>query len=74
MKAKKYVRIYAISTQGILTMVMLGGLGYFIGYKINSESAWPPILAVVGLLIGLVIFISYLLQLEKRDKKDESKS
>lgn len=75
MKNQKYVRLYAVGTQGILTMIVLAGLGYFIGYKIDETSAWPPILAVVGVLIGLVIFISYLIQLDKEEKKKhESKS
>lgn len=72
MKASKYAKFYALATQGILTMVVLLGVGFFIGYKIDKNSFWPPLLAVIGMLCGLVIFISYLLYLAKgEDKKNE---
>lgn len=74
MKSQNLAKLYAVATQGILTMLVLAGLGYFVGYQIDSTSAWPPILAVAGVLIGLVIFISYLIQLDKENKKHESKS
>ena len=32
----KYARIYALATQGILTMIILAVLGYFIGMKGTS--------------------------------------
>ena len=55
-------------------MVVLLFIGFFIGYKINKDSFWPPLLACIGMLCGLVIFISYLLYLGKEeDKKNESK-
>ena len=75
MKFNSLAKTYALATQGILTMVVMLGLGYLIGYLIDKESAWPAILAVVGVLCGLVTFISYLLYLikeeEKRKKKDD---
>lgn len=74
MKYSKYAKFYALATQGILTMVVLLFIGFFIGYKINKDSFWPPLLACIGMLCGLVIFISYLLYLGKEeDKKNESK-
>ena len=75
MKFNSLAKTYALATQGILTMVVMLGLGYLIGYLIDKESAWPAILAVVGVLCGLVTFISYLLYLikeeEKRKKNDQ---
>ena len=75
MKFNSLAKTYALATQGILTMVVMLGLGYSIGYLIDKESAWPAILAVVGVLCGLVTFISYLLYLikeeEKRKKNDQ---
>lgn len=69
MKYSKYLNYYALATQGILTMVILMGLGFYIGYKIDAESAWPGILATIGMLIGLFTFISYLLYLIKQEEK-----
>ncbi len=74
MKYSKYAKFYALATQGILTMVILLLIGFFIGYKIDKDSFWPPLLACIGMLCGLVIFISYLLYLGKEeDKKNEFK-
>ncbi|MBQ9449141.1 MAG: AtpZ/AtpI family protein [Acholeplasmatales bacterium] len=75
MKFNSLAKTYALATQGILTMVVMLGLGYFIGYLIDKDSAWPAILAVVGVLCGLFTFVTYLLYLikeeEKRKKNDQ---
>ena len=74
MKVKKYAKYYSLGTQGIFTMVILLFLGYYIGYKINKDSPWPAILVVVGVLIGLFTFVSYLLYIlkcEEKEKKNE---
>ncbi len=74
-KATKYATFYALATQGILTMLILMGVGFGIGWLIDKESFWAPLLRVVGILIGLVIFISYILFLSKgEDKKDGKQS
>lgn len=52
-------------------MVIFTALGFLIGWLINKESVWPVILAVVGLLIGLFSFITYLLYLIKEDEKEK---
>ena len=67
----RYAKVYALSTQGILNMVVYLGIGFFIGYLIDKDSFWPPVLAVVGVLCGLVTFISYLLYLQKEADKHE---
>ena len=78
MKFGKYAKYYSIGTQGIFSMVLFLVIGYYIGYKIDKDSPWPAILAVIGMLIGLFIFISYLLYLlkevEKEKKNEKSKS
>ena len=51
----KYARIYALATQGILTMIILAVLGYFIGMKINKDSIFPGLFAGIGVIIGVII-------------------
>ena len=43
--------------------MVLIGIGFFIGYKINKNGPWPIILAVVGGLIGIASMIIILLKL-----------
>ena len=74
-KASSYAKFYALATQGIFTMLVLLGLGYYIGYLINKDSFWPPLLACIGVICGVVIFVTYLLLLTKGDdKKDDKES
>lgn len=73
MKFSKYAKYYAVATQGIITMVVLLLIGYFIGKKIDEHSFWPGLLAAIGALCGLVSFIALLLKLQKKeDKSDQS--
>lgn len=51
------VKAYAIFSQGIASMIVLGVIGFIIGWKINKHSALCGILAVFGAIIGLVYFI-----------------
>ncbi len=74
MKFNSLAKTYALATQGILTMVVMLGLGYLIGYKIDKDSAWPAILAVVGVLCGLFTFVTYLLYLIKEEEKRKKKN
>lgn len=77
MKLGKIARIYVIGTQGIFSLLIFTALGYGIGYLIDKDSILPPILAVVGLLLGLVSLITYLLMLlkmEEREKKNDKGS
>lgn len=76
MKYDKYIKSYAMATNGIISMLLLGGIGFFIGYKIDKSSPWPAILAVVGVICGLFIFISnllYVLKLNEKEKKQDGK-
>lgn len=56
-KASSIAKAYAIFSQGIISIFVLAGIGFFIGWKVNKESPLKGILAVVGALIGLVCFI-----------------
>lgn len=56
-------KLYALITQGFFTIIVLIGIGFFIGYKIDKDSSWPIILAVIGALIGIVSMILMLLKL-----------
>ena len=74
MKLSKAAKTYTLATQGIFSMVVFMAIGFLIGWLINKDSVWPAILAVVGLLIGLFSFITYLLYLlkdEEKNKKNE---
>ena len=73
MKLKSQARFYALASQGLITIIMLTGLGYLIGYLINKESVLKAILAVVGAIFGVCIFVSYLLYLLKLEEKEKKK-
>lgn len=72
MKFSKYARFYVLMTQGILTMVILVVIGYFIGRAIDVNSVWPGVLAAVGAFCGLVSFIYTLLRLLKEEDKTKN--
>lgn len=57
-------KLYAVVTQGFITIIVLIVIGFFIGYKIDKDSAWPIILAVIGGLAGIVGLITMLLKLK----------
>ena len=73
MNIAKEAKTYALATQGIFNMIAMAGFGYLIGYLINKDSALPIILAVVGVIVGLSTFVSYLLYLIKQDEKGKKK-
>lgn len=74
MKFGKFFKYYIIATQGLMTILVLTFGGLLIGTAINKESIWPPILAVVGLLIGLISFIGYLLKYQSKiDKSNKQR-
>ena len=74
MKIKKVTTTYALATQGIFSMICFGLIGFGIGWLIDKSSPWPAILAVVGVLLGLVTFISNLLYLLHQDEKERKKA
>ena len=74
MNLGKYAKIYSLSTQGILSIGVYSIIGYFIGYAINKDSYWPVLLAVIGMILGLGTFISYMLYLIKEEEKQKKKN
>lgn len=62
-KTNDMVKIYSLFTQGIFTILILGGLGFYIGYIIDKSGILKGVLAAVGVLIGIIIFIKYMLQI-----------
>ena len=53
----KNLKVYALITQFIFQLLILGVLGYFIGYKIDPDGVLKGILAVIGVVIGVIAFI-----------------
>lgn len=63
MKIGKYAKIYAVVTQGLISMVVLLLLGYWIGTKLWPNTVWPGVIATFGAIAGLINFIRMLLKL-----------
>lgn len=74
MKASKYTRTYALASQGIFSMIIFAVIGYCIGYFAIGKVLWGVLLAVLGLLIGLVSFIFNLLLIMKKEEEEQKKN
>ena len=59
----KNLKVYALVTQFVFQLAILGVLGWFIGYKIDPDGILKGILAIVGALIGVVAFIIQLIKM-----------
>ena len=59
----KNLKVYALVTQFVFQLLILGVLGWFIGYKIDPDGILKGVLAVIGALIGLVAFIIQLVKM-----------
>ena len=68
MKLTKFLKDYATITQGIFSIAVYALLGYGIGYLIDKNSFWPILLLVIGMILGLITFIVFLLRLLKENK------
>lgn len=66
----KNLKIYALVTQFIFQLLILGVLGYFIGYKIDPDGILKGVLAVVGVLIGLIAFIIQVIKMVGVEKDE----
>ena len=53
----KNLKVYTLITQFVFQLLILGVLGYYLGYKIDPDGILKGILAVVGVLIGVIAFI-----------------
>ena len=77
MNVSKYAKTYAMASQGIFSMAILGVIGFFIGRYIDKDSIWPAVLAVVGVLFGLFTLVGnllYILNQEEKAKKKEKEN
>ena len=59
----KNLKVYALVTQFVFQLLILGVLGWFIGDKIDPHGVLKGILAIVGVLIGVVAFIIQLIKM-----------
>ena len=59
----KNLKVYALVTQFVFQLLILGVLGWFIGYKINPDGILKGVLAIVGALIGVIAFIIQLIKM-----------
>lgn len=57
-------KVYAIVTQGFIIMLVLAGIGFLIGYFLIKSNIWAGVLAVIGALLGVMIFIQTALKLK----------
>ena len=70
MKYKNAAKVYALASQGIFTIVLLLGAGLLIGFLIDKNSFWPALLGTLGAIMGVIIFVMYLLYILKDDEKE----
>ncbi len=66
----KNLKVYALVTQFVFQLLILGVLGYFIGYKIDPDGILKGVLAVVGVLIGLIAFIIQVIKMVGVEKDE----
>ncbi len=69
MKFGKWIKYYVVATQGIVTIVVLLLLGFWLGRYIDKDSFWPGLLAALGAICGLVSFVYLLLRMLKEEGK-----
>ncbi len=67
------IKFYAVATQGIFTILVLALVGFLLGRYVIKEDTWAAILAVIGGLIGVVVFIGTLLKLNVGGDHNERK-
>ncbi len=63
-KVSEIAKIYAVVTQGFFMMLTTTLGGFLIGRYAIKQDVWAAILALIGALIGLVIFLTLLFKLK----------
>ena len=63
-KMSELAKIYAVVSQGFFMMITTTLCGFFIGRYAIKQDVWAAILALIGALIGLVIFLMLLFKLK----------
>ena len=74
MKIGKYSSIYALASQGIFSMIVFAAGGFSLGYFAIDSILWGVILAIVGLLVGLIGFIYNMLYILKKEEEEKKKN
>ena len=74
MKIGKYSSIYALATQGIFSIIIFAAGGFCLGYFAIDSILWGVILAIVGLLVGLIGFIYNMLYILKKEEEEKKKN
>ena len=59
----KNLKVYALVTQFVFQLLILGVLGWFIGYKIDPDGILKGVLAVIGVIVGIIAFIIQLVKM-----------
>ena len=73
-KGNQIAKLYAIITEGFITTLVLGGLGYYIGYKVNPDNiALAGILASAGVIIGIVSFVVLMFKVKTGGEADNGR-
>ena len=57
------LKVYALVTQFVFQLAILGVIGYFIGYKIDPDGILKGVLAVIGVIVGIIAFIIQLVKM-----------
>lgn len=71
---KKALKVYALASQLILTLALLPVIGIFIGRHYDKDGNLPSILAGVGLFIGLIIDIIFVLQFLRFEERNDRRT
>ncbi|MCR5112975.1 MAG: hypothetical protein K6A63_03440 [Acholeplasmatales bacterium] len=73
MKIGKVANTYALATQGIFSMIIFAVGGYCLGYFLIDSVLWGIILAIVGLILGLFMFVGNLMYILKKAEEEQAK-
>ena len=68
------LKAYAIFSQGIVSMIVLGAIGFLIDWKIDKHGPYSGIFAVIGAMMGLIYFILLVYKNHYFDSKPKEKS
>lgn len=72
MKFGKQIRLYAVVTQGLFSILVLTAGGFFIGWLINKENVFlSGLLAIIGAICGIILFIYQVLKESKNNENNK---
>ena len=73
MKIGKAANTYALATQGIFSMIIFAVGGYCLGYFLINSVLWGIIFAIIGLILGLFMFVGNLMYILKKAEEEQAK-